>query len=442
MLEDSVKNIQIKHRLGVPITTVLALAFAFASASLNAASIHDVAGDKSPRLTALTDRAANPKAEAEFWDEIGMHAPLVETIAEDRNLRRVTLLWRGSNDTTRVAVLGGLPGANLIKPMMRLGVTDVWYLTEIHSSKARFQYAFQVNGPEIMPMEYAPMMKAFAENPPRRDPANARVYGGWSYVELPDAPPQPWITKQANVPEGRRREEKFKSRTLNDEYPLSIYTPAGYEKEHRKCWLMIAFDGGFQMMDVTLDNLLAAGKIPPIVVVGVRNIKSLPRKQALDCSDEFAKFLADELVPWARKTYGVYDDSSHTIIGGSSLGGKMATYCGLKYSGIFGKVLSQSGSFLTAAKQESPTAVWNGEPPGMLTALFLENPRLPLEFYIEVGRYETTLAFSPLLETRRLRDVLRGKGYRVTYSEYDGGHNEVCWRGSFADAVMALASER
>jgi enterochelin esterase-like enzyme len=120
----------------------------------------------------------------------------------------------------------------------------------------------------------------------------------------------------------------------------------------------------------------------------------------------------------------------------------MATYCGLKYSGIFGKVLSQSGSFLTAAKQESPTPVWNGEPPGMLTALFLENPRLPLEFYIEVGRYETTLAFSPLLETRRLRDVLRGKGYRVTYSEYDGGHNEVCWRGSFADAVMALASER
>ena len=431
-----------KQRLDVPVKSVLALAFALAQASLTAAGIHDLVSDRSPRLTALAQQAGSQKAEVDFWGEIGVHAPLVETIAENRNLRRVTFLWRGSNDTTRVAVFGGLPGANLIKPMMRLGGTDVWYLTEIHSSKARFQYAFQINGPEVMPMEYGPMMKAFAENPPRRDPANALAYGGWSYVELPDAPLQPWITKQADVPEGRKSEEKFKSRTLNDEYPLSIYTPPGYEKEHGKSWLMIAFDGGFQMMDVTLDNLMAARKIPPIVVVGVKNIKSLPRKQALDCSDEFAKFLADELVPWARKTYRVYDDPGHTIIGGSSLGGKMAAYCGLKYSGVFGKVLSQSGSFLTAARQESPTPVWNGEPPGMLPAQFLESPRLPLEFYIEVGRYETTLAFSPLLETRRLRDVLRSKGYRVTYAEYDGGHNEVCWRGSFADAVMALASEQ
>jgi enterochelin esterase family protein len=65
-----------------------------------------------------------------------------------------------------------------------------------------------------------------------------------------------------------------------------------------------------------------------------------------------------------------------------------------------------------------------------------------LDFYIEVGRYETTLLFSPLLETRRLRDVLEAKGYAVTYSEFVGGHNEVCWRGSFADAIMGLTAER
>jgi enterochelin esterase family protein len=65
-----------------------------------------------------------------------------------------------------------------------------------------------------------------------------------------------------------------------------------------------------------------------------------------------------------------------------------------------------------------------------------------LEFYLDVGRYETTLPFSHLLETRRLRDVLEAKGYRVIYSEFVGGHNEVCWRGSFADGLMSLTAER
>jgi hypothetical protein len=109
---------------------------------------------------------------------------------------------------------------------------------------------------------------------------------------------------------------------------------------------------------------------------------------------------------------------------------------------------ARQGTQLSSARDRNrvsgglPTAVWNGEAPGMLVSQFLQSPRVPLEFYIEVGRYETTLPFSPLLETRRLRDVLEAKRYPVTYSEFVGGHNEVCWRGSFADAIMALASER
>lgn len=339
-------------------------------------------------------------------------------------------------------MIGGLPGANILKPLKRLADTELWYLTEVHSTEARFGYVFQINGAETLPMQTAAIMKEMQLNPPRVDPLNAKEYAGWSYVELPDAPPQPWISMQRGVPAGRKTQEKFKSRTLSAEYPLSIYTPPGYDQGAHRCWLMIAFDGGFRKMDVTLDNLLAAGKIPPLVVVGVQNLNTQSRIRDLNCSDQFANFLANELVPWARKTYRVYDDSTHTIVGGTSLGGKMAAYCGLKHSEVFGKVLSQSGSFITAAGQESAAPVWNGETPEMLVAQYLENPRLPLAFYIEVGRYETTLPFSPLLETRRLRDVLNAKGYRVRYSEFVGGHNEVCWRGSFADAIMALTAAR
>jgi enterochelin esterase-like enzyme len=400
--------------------------------------------EASPRLLRLARelQAGERQGLVSFWKELDGKAPLVESMAEDARHHRVTFIWRGSDETTRVSMIRGLPGANLLKPLTRLADTDVWYRTEVHSTEARFQYVFQINGSETLPMEMPAIMRAMQQNPPRPDPANPNQYAGASYVELPDAPPQPWIKKQSGVPSGRTTEERFKSQILKTERSLSIYTPSGYDQDRFRCWLMIAFDGASTMRDVTLDNLLAAGRIPPLVVVGVKNISSQTRQRDLDCSDEFAAFLSEELVPWARKTYRVDDDQTHTIVGGSSLGGKMAVYCGLKHSEVFGKVLSQSGTFLTAPRQESPTPLWEGEAPGLLAVEFARSPRLPLQFYLEAGRYETTLPFSPLLETRRLRDVLEAKGYRVAYSEFVGDHNEICWRGSFADAMVALTAKQ
>jgi hypothetical protein len=39
---------------------------------------------------------------------------------------------------------------------------------------------------------------------------------------------------------------------------------------------------------------------------------------------------------------------------------------------------------------------------------------------------------------RHLRDVLQAKGYEVHYSEFDGGHEVLCWRGSLAEGLIAL----
>ena len=43
-----------------------------------------------------------------------------------------------------------------------------------------------------------------------------------------------------------------------------------------------------------------------------------------------------------------------------------------------------------------------------------------------------------MLENRRMRDTLTARGYPVTYSEYNGGHDALCWRGSIADGLIAL----
>jgi enterochelin esterase family protein len=40
-----------------------------------------------------------------------------------------------------------------------------------------------------------------------------------------------------------------------------------------------------------------------------------------------------------------------------------------------------------------------------------------------------------------MRDVLLLKNYPVTYREFDGGHDYLWWRGSFADGLLSLIGQ-
>ncbi len=43
-----------------------------------------------------------------------------------------------------------------------------------------------------------------------------------------------------------------------------------------------------------------------------------------------------------------------------------------------------------------------------------------------------------VVSKRRLRDLLRSKGYEVHYAEFNGGHEFLNWQGTLADALLAL----
>ena len=120
----------------------------------------------------------------------------------------------------------------------------------------------------------------------------------------------------------------------------------------------------------------------------------------------------------------------------------MAIYSGLNHADTFENVLALSPTLLGAPGQSEPNPVWEPEANGMLARQFAAHSRLPLRFYLSVGRYETFTPFSMVYETRRLRDVLQAKGYPVSYAENDGGHMEVCWRGLFAEGLIALTDSR
>lgn len=423
----------------------------FLAGSASALSVSSTAQQESldsPRLTALAKeiKAGNSAELPAFWEEVKGKAPLVEAIpADDKNLW-VTYLWRGDAETKRVSMIGGAPvGDVLAKFLTRLGETDVWYRTEKLPRDARFTYVFMLN-PEKLTLGDKDL-EAKVLKMSRRDSLNPRSFPtppNAAYVELPGAAPQSWIKPQPEIPKGEIKPEKIKSEILGEERNIKIYTPPGYSADGKPCALFIYFDGEvvpFMVpLGVVLDNLIAKDKIPPTIAVMVSS--GATRARDLACSPKFADFLAKELVPNLRNRFRVSADPKQTVVSGFSLGGLMASYSAMRHPEVIGNVLSQSGSYWfyegwTMTSQENMFG-----DSGWLTAQFVSSPKLPLRFFMEVGKLEQGLPINMVLENRRLRDTLLAKGYPVVYSEYNGGHDVLHWRNSVADGLITLLGDR
>jgi len=403
----------------------------------------------SPHLAALAKalEAGDQTALDRFWEEMQGKAPLIEPVADDPHSSRITFVWRGDSKTRRVNVQGGPATGDFANWMKRLGNTDLWYRTDRIPNDSRFAYFFQVDRPLKFP-PHAEKLPPLAL--PRADPLNPRKTSSAdrSVVELPDALPQPWLKRLPGVPQGALSEHKLTSETVRDAKPgfdherqFMVYTPPNYDAKGRPYGLLVLFDGqgnrnpsADMPVPVILDNLIASAKIPPLLAVFVYQTGG--RNRELGCSQPFSDFVAKELVPWVRKNYHVSAGPTQVTIGGMSAGGRMAAYCGLRHSEVFGNVLSLSGGFewWPGALEERMD-----EEPGWLTREFVTAPRLPVRFYLAAGRFEHWFFPSSLLtENRRLRDVLQAKGYTVAYAEFSGGHDPVCWRGPFVDGLMTL----
>jgi enterochelin esterase family protein len=409
----------------------------------------------SSRLAALQDRLNSGDRQAldKFWKEINERgAPIIEGVPGNDREVLVTMLWRAKEETKNVFVFR-LGEVN--KPMARLLDTDLWYKTFQLQKGARFIYQFATNLPD--PKEWRGITR-FA-GALRNDPLNPLQFAErwnefnpyevtfFSAVELPSAERQIWNVARSTVPAGRVEREKFTSKLLGNERPIWIYTPHGYAAGKKPYGLLVLTDGGLYVntarVATTLDNLIAAGVIQPLVAVMVENPD---RWRELSCNSAYADFLAQEIVPWARANYHATDRPEQTIIGGTSLGGLQAAFVGLKHAEVFGNVLSQSGAFSWKPDGEKEYEWLNRQ--------FAASPRLPLRFSFEAGLLEGTWWWRSLVPpspdgppvidptlraaNRNLRDTLQSKGYSVHYTEFNGNHGLLNWRGTLASHLIAL----
>ena len=406
----------------------------------------------SPRIPARArDRAGGGDAILErFWTEVAAEGtPLVERAAGASGRCIVTFLWRDRHGrdagTSGVVLMANKltdPSVWRESNLERLAGTDVWHRSFEIGSDWRATYQLAVDD------GYAPADDGAPVPPgPRRrwdrvsrlagpDPLNTRTFpakrGGpdTSVVELPAAPPQPWSRPHRDRPAGTVTTHRVTSSALGNSRDVWMYLPPG-GGAGGPCSVALLLDGEdwVSRLDAAtiFDNLIAAGAIPPTVAIMPHALDVPTRWREMTANDAFVAFVADELLPWAAARYPLTADPARTVVAGQSIGGLSAAHLALCAPHRIGATLIQSASLWWAPDEREH---W-------LARRFADAPQ-SVDVYLEVGLEEWTL----LEDHRHLHRSLRAHGHPVTYREYNGGHDALCWRGGLADGLIALERMR
>ncbi|MEO8971564.1 MAG: enterochelin esterase domain-containing protein, partial [Ktedonobacteraceae bacterium] len=171
----------------------------------------------SPRLTLLQSEIASGNSVAldQFWQEIARQgAPLIESVANTDADMLLTFLWRGDEHTRNLVVVSALAGTyhswlTMKNQMYRLLDTDLWYKTYCVPGDARATYWLSPNDAllETADVEdWSTRTATYQLDPlnPRHVVLSADEEGGddeeiLSFVELPSASVQSWITRREGV---------------------------------------------------------------------------------------------------------------------------------------------------------------------------------------------------------------------------------------------------
>jgi enterochelin esterase family protein len=223
------------------------------------------------------------------------------------------------------------------------------------------------------------------------------------------------------VPHGNLTTHFYHSPVTDGERYMIVYTPPGYDPS--KTYPVLYLMGGSGDLPETwtmhgqvnfiLDNLLAEGKIKPMIVAIPNNQlihRMHPKHTELSFPLTEREFM-EAIIPYVEKHYKVIRSPHGRAISGLSMGGRHAQYVGLRHMDVFGSV-----GLLSAALPLSDTPV-------LLTPKAV-NDSLDY-FFVGAGPFETF----PRARHEVLHRQLDSLGVRHEY--YVGGpgaHDLQTWR--------------
>jgi enterochelin esterase family protein len=415
---------------------------------------------QSPRLVALKERldAGDDAALDAFWQEIETTGtPLIEPHPDRHDARLVTFLWKETEPVDRVLLVNFFRGFKLgdDETFTRLGDSNLLYLTDAMRSDMRSTYSLAPDGTvgQLTFENVDERSKEWLPDPLNRQ--NLQLFPAepgqdpevMSPLELPDAPPQPWLEPQPGIATGEVTSHRFASSILGNERDVFVYTPAGFSHDGEPSALLVHFDAQWRdlpmQVPATLDKLIAAGAIAPVVAVFLDNVD---RWNELPCNADFARAVATELIPWVREQFHAGLTPDVVVAAGQSYGGLASLWLALQHPDAVGNVLSQSGSFWWGPDfVEIEKSMVLGDAPrfGWLIDEVARRPAVPVRIWMEAGAMELVISprgYIPTLfgANRHMEQVLRLKGYDVHFREYAGAHDFVTWRGSLPDGLIHL----
>ncbi|OYT12186.1 MAG: esterase [Bacteroidetes bacterium 4572_114] len=255
--------------------------------------------------------------------------------------------------------------------------------------------------------------------------------------------------------------ENFQSEFV-DGRNVDIWLPNGYSETGGKQFPVIYMQDGQNLfnpktsysgeewgVDEAVTKLVKEQKIPEVIVVGIWNTPKryqeyMPEKPfnklsrrtkgslkkkfgGIPVSDEYLKFMVEELKPFIDSVYRTNPDRENTYLMGSSMGGLISIYALCEYPQIF----RGAGCLSTH---------WVGDPevkPHEVSDAFVTylNENLPDAgghiLYFDYGTATLDSLYQP--HQHKIDKVIMDKSYRVGMDwmtkKYDGHeHNEIYWR--------------
>ncbi|MGW5687148.1 alpha/beta hydrolase [Nonomuraea sp. NPDC003754] len=243
-----------------------------------------------------------------------------------------------------------------------------------------------------------------------------------------------------------------RSEALGNSRDVFVYLPPGYDPAAGPYPLVVLHDGQHVFagaglapswrVDETLDGLIGAGLLPPLVAVAVANAGDqrgneyshevpYPRDPNGICRGElYERFLVTELLPLVRGRYAVTDDPGATAVMGSSMGGLVSYHLAFRRPDVFGlsAVLSPFLVFVDPTTLEE-------------TPVFRRFPgRGPRRIWIDIGGMEGLIMVRPVRElVEHLIDVGYEPDTELRYHhEPAAPHHEDAWAARAGSALLHL----
>ncbi|MCD6090592.1 MAG: esterase family protein [Bacteroidales bacterium] len=229
---------------------------------------------------------------------------------------------------------------------------------------------------------------------------------------------------------------KYTDKIVNKERNIYVYLPPGYDKNRQKAYPVIYLFDAFMYLNRIevpniLDNLIAKNKAEPMIAVFFATYRST-RGVILPLNTDFKDEFITDFLPLIREQYNVSTEIDENIIGGMSYGGLAACYTAFYHPDIFGKVLSQSGSFWRDKELESIKSEWIRS--DWLINKFINEEKKDIKIFLDWGLQENQVLGS----NRRLVRVLGNKKYEYKYIEFNGWHDWSNSRKTFSKGLLYL----